>query len=345
MSHITKIQSNEKAYRTEIPNFVIDLFESGRISKNSFLFYTTCKRIAGDHGGCWIGNASFTKRLHCSNRDIGKAKEELTKPIPELGNKPLLIIEPGDSTKSEPDHIYIEDIWAENHIYFRDKNKSSKTPPPYQSVPPPVPHGTTPPVPIGTVRKNEEKKKELYKNETSVHKSSIKDLSKEATYERPVSSLSIKKGEGKGLQASPFPAAAKGLTADQLDELQLKWLLAQETTDGKPIPEKQITLWIRKYSYKIIAEAILQAHKTSKNNHIDNFFAYVEQTLKVLDANESTNVMTNKRHAENLVRFHNADLTIKEHYCLLPNTGKEYSFSLPKQTFEEALDYALGFKK
>lgn len=119
-------QETPRNFRTEIPNVVFELLEAGEISSNDLTLYSTYRRIAGEHGACWVGTRGLEKRCRLKDKTITASKKNLSRPFALLGGKSLINITPCDRKKEEADTITIIDIWPENHQYFKNKLRCSK---------------------------------------------------------------------------------------------------------------------------------------------------------------------------------------------------------------------------
>lgn len=142
MSDKTRIihQETRRDYRTEIPNIVFELLESGEISHSAFSLYAVLRRIAGEHGSCWYGVRGLVKKCNLSHVTIIKLKKVLSQKFKKLGGKSLIQITPGDPTKEEADTITIVDIWPDNYPYFKNKLSCERnlTDPVKDTLSPPV---------------------------------------------------------------------------------------------------------------------------------------------------------------------------------------------------------------
>lgn len=128
MTHQTQIlfQEISRDYRTEIPNIVFELLESGEISSNDMMLYLTYRRVAGEHGACWIGTRGLTKKTRLSDKTITKSKINLSRPFAALGGKSLITITPCNRKNEEADTVMIIDIWKENFEHFIKKKREAE---------------------------------------------------------------------------------------------------------------------------------------------------------------------------------------------------------------------------
>lgn len=119
-SHII-YQEVPRDFRTEIPNIVFELLESGEISPTDFILYSTYRRIAGEHGACWVGTRGLEKKTGLSHPTIKKSKKNLSRKFELLGGKSLIEITPCDRKKEQADTVTIIDIWPENYRFFKKR--------------------------------------------------------------------------------------------------------------------------------------------------------------------------------------------------------------------------------
>lgn len=100
-----------RKYRTEIPNVVFTL----GLSPFEVALYCHLKKTAGADGKCWKSTKTLAAETKMSGGQISAAKEELSKPRPELGGKSLINIQTDESKPGRPRHVItIVDIWPEN---------------------------------------------------------------------------------------------------------------------------------------------------------------------------------------------------------------------------------------
>lgn len=158
MSQKTIVRSQEapRDFRTEMPNIVSELVKMGLISHYARSLYMVYRRIAGEHGACWVGSRQLEQECGFSRKVLYGAKRELLQNFSVLQGKSLIENRKGDRKKEEADTVTIVDIWQENHDFFKNKlTWGCRTP----GV---VPWGTNP----GAVghQKKEPSKKEPKKN-------------------------------------------------------------------------------------------------------------------------------------------------------------------------------------
>lgn len=334
-----KISSREKNYYTTIPNVVIDMFENGIISKNSYIFYITCRRVAGESGTCWMGRNSFLKKLKCSSREIQKAKDQLTKPYDFLHGKSLLVIEKTPKGSEDADHIMVEDIWFENILIYRDKSTRQKFPTLFPGEQPPVPIGTTPMFPGEHKERTNTKKEPIKKERTSVHKSTNAETRPAETCETLRSSSLFKEVENE----TSLPSEKPGQHIDELYEEQLQWLLSQKTTESEKIDEKQVLKWLKKYDIPEITKAIKytkETHKKSKKGGVKNFYAFTQARLDYLNSEKAKNIEHNGIYFQNVTdRGYLTGFISTKDYCYHQNNRlKEVYFHLPPEEFKKQLE-------
>src|SRR5687767_7272558 len=92
-------------YRTEIPNLIDDM----GLSVYAFRLYVALKRVAGDHGRCFLSARQLAQKCQMSAGAISKAKGELV----AAG---LIQIE--REKRHGRDHITIIDLWGANYAHF-----------------------------------------------------------------------------------------------------------------------------------------------------------------------------------------------------------------------------------
>ena len=121
--NLSKIVSQEtpRDYRTEIPNIVHEMLEAGDITPAAFILYSVYRRIAGEHGACWVGTRGLAKKCSLSAPTITKLKKILSKPLKKLNGKSLIHITPGNPQLEEADTVTVIDIWPENFAFFKNK--------------------------------------------------------------------------------------------------------------------------------------------------------------------------------------------------------------------------------
>lgn len=121
MSQNTRVifQETPRDFRTETPNIVFELLQAGEISANALTLYMVYRRIAGEHGACWVGKKGLEKRCALNHKTITKSKKILASPFKLLNGKSLIEISSGDYAAGEADTITIIDIWPENFAFFK----------------------------------------------------------------------------------------------------------------------------------------------------------------------------------------------------------------------------------
>jgi len=104
MSESTLLKYNHK---TELPEYIFKLLESGKISANDFILFSIYKHLCRKSNLCSIGTRTLEKKCRLSDKTITSSKRNLSKSFDLLNGRSLIQIEPGDKTKSQPDSITI----------------------------------------------------------------------------------------------------------------------------------------------------------------------------------------------------------------------------------------------
>lgn len=121
-----KETSSMHKYRTEVPNIVLDL----GLDTYELSLYLHIKRIAGDHGTCFMRRKILYKKSGMGESKFKKVKQSLAKPRKELNGKSLISIEkrfrPDGGRTS--DRILINDVWPENMREYSDPRYSERPP-------------------------------------------------------------------------------------------------------------------------------------------------------------------------------------------------------------------------
>jgi hypothetical protein len=118
-SHISQ-RETPRDYRTEIPNIIFNLLEIGEISNSDFILYSVYRKIAGEHGACWMGTRALEIKTNLTDKTIAKSKRNLSRGFKQLGGKSLIEITPCNRQLETADTIVINDIWPENYEYFKN---------------------------------------------------------------------------------------------------------------------------------------------------------------------------------------------------------------------------------
>lgn len=122
MSQLSRIIHREapRDFRTEIPNILFHMLEIGEISTSDFILYSMYRKIAGEHGACWFGTRALEQKCKLKDKTIAKCKKNISRPFECLNGKPLIEIVKGNHKEQTADTITINDIWQENHDYFKN---------------------------------------------------------------------------------------------------------------------------------------------------------------------------------------------------------------------------------
>lgn len=118
---LIQFQESPHTYYTRTPNIVDELVSLGKLSFGAAYLYQKYRRIAGEDGACFKGMRKLAEEMGVSKDTIGRYRKELQQNFDELGGKSLIIIYPGDKKLEQPDTVLIQDIWKENHAYFKNK--------------------------------------------------------------------------------------------------------------------------------------------------------------------------------------------------------------------------------
>jgi len=140
-------------YFTQTTNII---FELG-LTAYEIALYMAIKRTAGQKGLCKKGTKRLALESGMSIGTVSSTKRKLCEPRKELEGKSLIRIESvvHESGGNGVDHIFITDIWDENHELF-NKNKKKNTYSPHE--PPYSPHE-----PKNNLNKNNLNKKDIPK--------------------------------------------------------------------------------------------------------------------------------------------------------------------------------------
>lgn len=125
ISHVV-LQETSRDYRTEIPNIVDEMVKLGFLSFYAFRLYSVYRRIAGEHGKCWVGTRGLAEHCGFSPTKVTEAKKELSQAFIMLQGKSLIQIQPGSKKMETADTVYINDIWADNYAHFKNKVTCAK---------------------------------------------------------------------------------------------------------------------------------------------------------------------------------------------------------------------------
>ena len=85
-----KFRESPRDFRTEVPNIVSELVELGLLSHWARTLYTVYRKIAGEHGACWVGERGLAKKCGFSRTQVLRAKKELLQNFELLNGKSLI---------------------------------------------------------------------------------------------------------------------------------------------------------------------------------------------------------------------------------------------------------------
>ncbi len=122
MSQLSRIIHREapRDFRTEIPNILFHMLEIGEISTSDLILYSVYRKIAGEHGACWVGTRALELKCKLKDKTIAKSKRNLSRGFAILGGKSLIEITKHNHHEQTADNITINDIWQENHEHFKN---------------------------------------------------------------------------------------------------------------------------------------------------------------------------------------------------------------------------------
>ena len=103
--------SDERKYRTEIPNLIFEL----NLSPHAGWLYGHLKRVCGANGGkCWKATKTLAKECNMSSGKVSEARAELE------SHKLIQVHRPKDQSKTVD--VTIVDIWRRNRDHFDSKH-------------------------------------------------------------------------------------------------------------------------------------------------------------------------------------------------------------------------------
>jgi hypothetical protein len=313
-----RIREVPRDYRTETPNIVHELLENGLISHFAFVLYSIYRRIAGEHGECWVGQRNLAKKCGFSRPTVQRAKLELCKKFDLLGGKSLIINTRGNKKDEEADTVEIEDIWPENYAHF----KKSLT---WLSGLPPMVNGRAT---HGSVvdQKNEPTKKEPYKNkERTIDKNIHKSVNSLSASQIPAES------------SLPFQRKDSSKEVDFNDEV-LHEILNLELHYIQFFRPNIVSRWIKKFGPRKTLDTIkllLKTMKTTKKK-IENPEAWMETALKNNFTDSNSQIEENKQFAIKFKKDHGLhNLSINKRYC--SDSKEQVYYHLPHEQFQEVM--------
>ena len=318
-------QESPRDFRTEIPNVVFELLESGEISNSDFILYSNYRRIAGEHGACWVGSRGLAKKCNLDAKTITKSKINLSRPFDILGGKSLIEITPCDRKSETPDTVTIIDIWRENHNFFKNKLTCGKRT--YTGV------GKE----HTRVWEMAPHKKERYKKEP-IEEESKKEKKPKIVHNSDPPEVSFVSASPPLAEGS-FPFSKKNKEED-LFSPELLELLDLEPEYEKHFRPKIVSIWIKKFGATMVLETVKYFFKTlaTQKKPIDAPEKWMEKAFKDGYAEKEITCKINKEFAEKLKKeYRLGRLKINKRYCQDTETGKDYYYNLPKKVFEAEL--------
>jgi hypothetical protein len=103
------------------------------------------------------------------------------------------------------------------------------------------------------------------------------------------------------------------------------------------IPQKDFSTWLRKHSKEKIIENLKML--VDQKNTVETPVQWLQRALIVDYAGAKKNIAENKKFAENFKAIHKwKSLTILEQYCRDEETGNDYQYSLPPESFRRMLE-------
>ncbi|MDP4120527.1 MAG: hypothetical protein Q8876_05675 [Bacillota bacterium] len=316
-SHI-KFREVPRDYRTEIPNIVFELLENGIISPNDFTLYSVYRRIAGEHGACWVGTRGLEKRTHLSDKTIIKSKKVLSTPLAELDGKSLIDIIPCDRKKEIADTIIINDIWLCNYNTFKNKLTCRSLRDTGAG------NGGTR-VPEFEGQKKEPKKKEP-KKKGNACKTGIAEALPSSIEDR-----------GNGVPRIIKPSTTRKFKRSKAHQDAFEWLLSLGLTDHQnSLSEDAISVLSHEYSKKRLEDTYSHMmYKISEGFEPKSRIAFFKHLLKKEHCPITSNCEINSKSAKNYaseVGWHS--LVIKDKYVEDKNfAGKDIPLNMDDEEF------------
>lgn len=129
-------------YRTEIPNFVLDL-----LNPNQLAVYAHIKRIAGDSGRCWMSMKNLAQAIGIGQTTLRLCLHELSVEDFFIEGAFIKIIKRTKPDGSPDSNIIkINDVWRINGDHYRDQIRKQRIKEGHSpDEPPPSARRTTPP--------------------------------------------------------------------------------------------------------------------------------------------------------------------------------------------------------
>ncbi len=341
MSHRTehiKFQETTRNHYTQIPNIIFELLEHREISPTDFILYSTCRRIAGENGGCWVGVRGLAKRTGLNPKTITKSKQVLSKKFSMLSGKSLIEIIPGDKKSELADTIIITDIWPENDPYFQKKYTCGKRD--YT----PVVKETTPMYQMRP-HNNEPSNKNLWNKKSNseiVHKSKVIPDAQPVRFKAPPPpdpSTPDPAPLKPALDSTGSTLFSQKVSTDYSSPEYVE-LLDLETEYIKHFRHKIVARWITKFGVTQVLKNIkyyLKIH--GGKDKIKNPEAWMEKALKEDFTKTDEIAQINKSFAEKAKKTASwKSLKINKRYCTELTLGIEIYYHLPHDNFKTQLE-------
>jgi hypothetical protein len=306
-------QDQKRSCFAMIPRIVLE----ARLTTYEMMIYLFIKDRAGEKGICTLSVDSLSKLAGMSDRKVQECLKSLSSVNPQIG-VPLIAIEyrMGMSNAIRP-----VDVWALNEQ--KRKEGGDKTTPPAACTPPPTeregeahnpPRHVSLPPPLRSPKQEE---KNTY----------VKETSKEKAPAQPADPL------------LPLSHKAKGerIAAEDIDAMA-----AYLDLIGKPIPEKVVARWLRLYGIKALTAAIqlLESQKAP----IRNPGGWLTRALSENYIGRKANIARNRAFAVAFAKkYQLTQFKILKHYCVDLETGNDYQFDLPPETFERMLEQKYAY--
>lgn len=331
------LEEISRAYRTEIPNVVFEMLEAREITFLSFTLYCVYRRIAGEHGRCFVGTRRLAELTGMSTPSITKHKRLLSKPFKRLLGKSLIKIKDGDPKKEEASIITISDIWGENHRNFKNKLTCVKSD-----------HGGVQNDDTGVCktrpRKKEPIKKEPIEEESiarSVHKSeeapaaSKGGISPTAPFIAPHSSAPPPTSSPPAEGSNSFSYGKGELLSVSPELVELLELEPQYVAYFRP---KIVAMWIKTYGPAKVLDMVKYFYhiKSVQKTPILNAEAWMVEALKNDYTKNKRNILNNKQFAEEMKQKHKCRaLKINKRYCTNTETGDTAYYHMNPEIFQD----------
>jgi hypothetical protein len=320
-------QEVPRDFRTEIPNIVFELLEAGEISPNDLILYSVYRRIAGEHGACWVGTRGLEKKTKLSHPTIKKSKNNLSRKFDMLGGKSLIEITPCNRKKEQADTITIIDIWPENYAFFKKRLTCENSG--HTGV---KKEGTR--VCKDTVQKNEQSKKEPYKEVSK------KPIVHNSTESKPQSTPS-------SINSIPFSQKVEQQFSIDVSSPEVIEILEMEDTYKEFFRPKVVSTWIKKFGPTMTLEMIKYFFKikSTQKKPIETPEKWMERAFQRKYTEVAKTCEKNKQFAENLKKNYSLrNLKINKRYCQDLELSKDYYYNLPEKVFKESLCQIYGIR-